>query len=182
MTIYIILGIIVLLVIYILVMYNKLVKINNIVKEAFSTMDIYLKKRWDLIPNLVEVVKEYEKHEKETFSQIANLRTNQYNSMPMNRKIKVNEQLTPEVSKIIVISERYPELKSNENFLQLSRELVQIEDEIANSRKYYNGAVRILNTKIQMFPNNIVASIFGFKQASMFEANTEEKNNIGVEL
>lgn len=182
MTIYIILGIIVLLAIYILVMYNKLVKINNIVKEAFSTMDIYLKKRWDLIPNLVEVVKEYEKHEKETFSQIANLRTNQYNSMPMNRKIKVNEQLTPEVSKIIVISERYPELKSNENFLQLSRELVQIEDEIANSRKYYNGAVRILNTKIQMFPNNIVASIFGFKQASMFEANTEEKNNIGVEL
>ena len=102
--------------------------------------------------------------------------------MPMNRKIKVNEQLTPEVSKVIVISERYPELKSNENFLQLSRELVQIEDEIANSRKYYNGAVRILNTKIQIFPNNIVASIFGFKQASMFEANTEEKNNIGVEL
>lgn len=182
MTIYIILGIILLLAIYILVMYNKLVKINNIVKEAFSTMDIYLKKRWDLIPNLVEVVKEYEKHEKETFSQIANLRTNQYNSMPMNRKIKVNEQLTPEVSKVIVISERYPELKSNENFLQLSRELVQIEDEIANSRKYYNGAVRILNTKIQIFPNNIVASIFGFKQASMFEANTEEKNNIGVEL
>ena len=182
MTIYIILGIIFLLAIYILVMYNKLVKINNIVKEAFSTMDIYLKKRWDLIPNLVEVVKEYEKHEKETFSQIANLRTNQYNSMPMNRKIKVNEQLTPEVSKVIVISERYPELKSNENFLQLSRELVQIEDEIANSRKYYNGAVRILNTKIQIFPNNIVASIFGFKQASMFEANTEEKNNIGVEL
>ena len=182
MTIYIILGIILLLAIYILVMYNKLVKINNIVKEAFSTMDIYLKKRWDLIHNLVEVVKEYEKHEKETFSQIANLRTNQYNSMPMNRKIKVNEQLTPEVSKVIVISERYPELKSNENFLQLSRELVQIEDEIANSRKYYNGAVRILNTKIQIFPNNIVASIFGFKQASMFEANTEEKNNIGVEL
>ena len=182
MTIYIILGIILLLAIYILVMYNKLVKINNIVKEAFSTMDIYLKKRWDLIPNLVEVVKEYEKHEKETFSQIANLRTNQYNSMPMNRKIKVNEQLTPEVSKVIVISERYPELKSNENFLQLSRELVQIEDEIANSRKYYNGAVRILNTKIQIFTNNIVASIFGFKQASMFEANTEEKNNIGVEL
>lgn len=182
MTIYIILGIILLLAIYILVMYNKLVKINNIVKEAFSTMDIYLKKRWDLIPNLVEVVKEYEKHEKETFSQIANLRTNQYNSMPMNRKIKVNEQLTQEVSKVIVISERYPELKSNENFLQLSRELVQIEDEIANSRKYYNGAVRILNTKIQIFPNNIVASIFGFKQASMFEANTEEKNNIGVEL
>lgn len=182
MTIYIILGIILLLAIYILVMYNKLVKINNIVKEAFSTMDIYLKKRWDLIPNLVEVVKEYEKHEKETFSQIANLRTNQYNSMPMNRKIKVNEQLTPEVSKVIVISERYPELKSNENFLQLSRELVQIEDEIANSRKYYNGAVRILNTKIQIFPNNIVASIFGFKQASIFEANTEEKNNIGVEL
>ena len=169
-------------ILYIISTRNALVVLRNKVKDQFSQIDIQLKRRFDLIPNLVEVVKEYEKHEKETFSQIANLRTNQYNSMPMNRKIKVNEQLTPEVSKVIVISERYPELKSNENFLQLSRELVQIEDEIANSRKYYNGAVRILNTKIQIFPNNIVASIFGFKQASMFEANTEEKNNIGVEL
>lgn len=182
MTLYIIIGIVVLLAIYLLVTYNSLVKTNNIVKEAFSTMDIYLKKRWDLIPNLVEVVKGYAKHEKETFNEITTLRTNSYDSMSMNKKINVNEQLTQGISKIMAISENYPELKASENFLQLSKDLTQIEDEIANSRKYYNGSVRILNTKIQMFPSNIVAGMFGFKQASMFEANAEEKNNVKVEL
>ena len=183
MILYIIIGIVLLLLaIYLLVTYNSLVKTNNIVKEAFSTMDIYLKKRWDLIPNLVEVVKGYAKHEKETFNEITTLRTNSYDSMSMNKKINVNEQLTQGISKIMAISENYPELKSSENFLQLSRDLTQIEDEIANSRKYYNGSVRILNTKIQMFPSNIVAGMFGFKQANMFEANAEEKNNVKVEL
>lgn len=182
MILYIIIGIVLLLAIYLLVTYNSLVKTNNIVKEAFSTMDIYLKKRWDLIPNLVEVVKGYAKHEKETFNEITTLRTNSYDSMSMNKKINVNEQLTQGISKIMAISENYPELKSSENFLQLSRDLTQVEDEIANSRKYYNGSVRILNTKIQMFPSNIVAGMFGFKQANMFEANAEEKNNVKVEL
>ena len=182
MALYVVIAIIAILVIYLTVQYNAFVKSNNIVKEAFSTMDIYLKKRWDLIPNLVEVVKGYEKHEKETFNEITSLRTNSYDSMSMNKKINVNEQLTQGISKIMAISENYPELKASENFLQLSKDLTQIEDEIANSRKYYNGSVRILNTKIQMFPSNIVAGMFGFKQASMFEANAEEKNNIKVEL
>ena len=174
--------ILLLLMIYLLVTYNRLVKINNMVKEAFSTMDIYLKKRWDVVPNLVEVVKGYEKHEKEVFTEIASLRANSYASMSMNNKININEKLTEEISKIMAISENYPELKASEQFLQLSRDLIQIEDEIANSRKYYNGSVRILNNKIQMFPSNIVASLFGFKQANMFEANTEEKNNVKVDL
>lgn len=182
MALYIIIGIIVLLAIYLLVTYNSLIKSNNIVKEAFSTMDIYLKKRWDLIPNLVEVVKGYAKYEKETYNEITSLRTNSYESMTMNKKINVNEQLTQGISKIMAISENYPELKASENFLQLSRDLTKIEDEIANSRKYYNGAVRIFNNKIQMFPSNIVAGMFGFKQANMFEADTEEKNNVKVEL
>ncbi len=182
MILYVVIAIIVILVIYLIVQYNAFVKANNIVKEAFSTMDIYLKKRWDLIPNLVEVVKGYAKHEKETFNEITSLRTNSYDSMSMNKKINVNEQLTQGISKIMAISENYPELKASENFLQLSKDLTQIEDEIANSRKYYNGSVRILNTKIQMFPSNIVAGMFGFKQASMFEANAEEKNNVKVEL
>lgn len=182
MALYIIIGIIVLLVIYLLVTYNSLIKSNNIVKEAFSTMDIYLKKRWDLIPNLVEVVKGYAKYEKETYNEITSLRTNSYESMTMNKKINVNEQLTQGISKIMAISENYPELKASENFLQLSRDLTKIEDEIANSRKYYNGAVRIFNNKIQMFPSNIVAGMSGFKQANMFEADTEEKNNVKVEL
>ena len=179
---YVVIVVIAVLVIYLIVQYNGFVKTNNMVKEAFSTMDVYLKKRWDLIPNLVEVVKGYAKHEKETFNEITTLRTNSYDEMSMSKKIDVNEQLTQGISKIMAISENYPELKASENFLQLSKDLTQIEDEIANSRKYYNGSVRILNTKIQMFPSNIVAGMFGFKQASMFEANAEEKNNVKVEL
>ncbi len=181
MILYIVIGIAILIVIYALIQYNSLVKTNNIVKEAFSTMDIYLKKRWDLIPNLVEVVKGYAKYEKETFTKITSLRTDSYDGMSINKKINVNEQLTQGISKIMAISENYPELKASDNFLQLSHNLTKIEDEIANSRKYYNGAVRILNTKIQMFPSNIVANLFGFKQANMFEANAEEKNNVKVE-
>lgn len=182
MILYIIIGIIVLLAIYVFTTYNSLVKTNNIVKEAFSTMDIYLKKRWDLVPNLVEVIKEYAKYEKDVFSEITLIRTNSYEKMSIDNKININEKLTDEISKIMVISENYPELKASENFLQLSKELTQIEDEIANSRKYYNGTVRILNTKIQMFPSNIVAGLFGFNQANMFEINAKEKNNIKVEL
>ena len=182
MAIYMIIGIIIIFVIYILVTYNSLIKSNNIVKETFSTMDVYLKKRWDLIPNLVEIVKEYAKYEKETLNQIASLRTNSYDNMTRDKKINVNEQLTQGISKIIAISENYPELKASQNFSELSQELTKIEDEIANSRKYYNGTVRILNNRIQMFPSNIVANIFNFKQANMFEANSEEKNNVKVDL
>ena len=182
MMFYIIIAIVLLLTVYILVTYNSLIKLNSIVKEAFSTMDIYLKKRWDLIPNLVEVVKGYAKHEKEILNQVTTLRTNNYQNMSMDKKINVNEQLTQGISKIIAISENYPDLKASQNFLELSRDLTKIEDEIANSRKYYNGSVRIFNTKIQVFPNNIVANIFGFKEANMFEANIEEKNNVKVDL
>lgn len=182
MILYVVIAIIAVLVIYLIVQYNTFVKANNIVKEAFSTMDVYLKKRWDLIPNLVEVVKGYAEHEKETFNQITSLRTNSYDSIPMDKKINVNEQLGHGITKIMAIAENYPELKANENFAKLSADLTKIEDEIANSRKYYNGAVRELNNKIQMFPGNIVAGIFGFKQANMFEANAEERNNVKVSL
>lgn len=182
MVIYLIIGIVLLLGVYILKTYNGLIRSNNIVKEAFSTMDIYLKKRWDLIPNLVEVVKGYAKHESNTFEQITSLRAKSYDNMSLHNKIEVNEQLSQGISKIMAISENYPELKANEIFIRLSSELTKIENEIANSRKYYNGTVRVLNNKVQMFPSNIVASMFGFKEASMFEASTEEKNNVKVEL
>ena len=174
--------IIALILVYIFIQYNSLVKLNNLVKEAFSTMDVYLKKRWELVPNLVDTVKGYAKYEKETFSEITKLRTNSYDTMTTNNKINMNEQLTQEISKIMAISENYPELKASDNFSQLSKNLTKIEDDIANSRKYYNGTVRILNNQIQMFPSNIVAKIFGFKQANMFEAKSEEKNNVKVEL
>ena len=170
------------LVIYIITTYNKLIKLRHIVEEAFSTMDVYLKKRWDLVPNLVEVVKGYVKHEKDILEKIVKLRVNTYQNMSTANKINVNNQLENDISKIILISEQYPELKANENFLRLIKELTQIEDDIANSRKYYNGSVRIFNTKIQVFPNNILAKIFGFKEENMFEITNEEKDNVKVEL
>ena len=182
MTLYIIIGLVVIILLYVLITYNGLVKSNNLVKEAFSTMDVYLKKRWDLIPNLVEVVKGYAKHEKETIENITSLRTNAYESMSIDKKININEQLTQGLSRIMAISENYPDLKASQNFIELSRDLTKIEDEIANSRKYYNGTVRIFNNKIQMFPSNIIANMFGFHSANMFEANADEKNNVKVDL
>lgn len=181
MTLYIMIGLII-IVLYVLVTYNGLIKSNNLVKEAFSTMDVYLKKRWDLIPNLVEVVKGYAKHEKETIEKITDLRTNTYETMSTDKKISVNEQLTQGLSRIMAISENYPDLKASQNFIELSHNLTKIEDEIANSRKYYNGTVRIFNNKIQMFPSNMIANLFGFHSANMFEVNTDEKSNVKVDL
>ncbi len=182
MTFYIIIGVIVIILLYVLITYNKLIKCKNLVKEAFSTMDVYLKKRWDLVPNLVEIVKGYASYERDTIEKVTSLRANTYDSMSTDKKININEQLTEGLAKIIAVSENYPDLKASENFLELSHNLTQIEDEIANSRKYYNGTVRIFNNKIQMFPSNIIASIFGFHSAAMFEANAEEKNNVKVNL
>ena len=180
--IYIIIGIIVILLIYILITYNSFINSRNLVKEAFSTMDIYLKKRWDIIPNLIEVVKSYSKYEKETLTKITSLRSSSYDELTMDNKININEELSKCLSNIFAVSENYPELKANELYTNLSNNLISIEDEIANSRKYYNGTVRNFNNKIQMFPNNILAKLFRFKEFKMFEANAEEKNNIGVNL
>lgn len=182
MYIYIIIGIIVILLIYILITYNSFINSRNLVKEAFSTMDIYLKKRWDLIPNLIEVVKGYSKYENETLTKITSLRSSSYDELTMDNKININEELSKCLSNIFAVSENYPELKANELYANLSNNLISIEDEIANSRKYYNGTVRNFNNKIQMFPNNILAKLFSFKEFKMFEANAEEKNNVGVNL
>lgn len=182
MAVYIGIGIAVVLLAYVFITYNGLVKSRNLVKEAFSTMDVYLKKRWDLVPNLVEVVKSYANYEENTLSKVTELRAGSYDGMSVNKKIDINEQLTKGISQIMAISENYPELKASENFLELSRNLTKIEDEIANSRKYYNGTVRIFNNKIQMFPSNIVANLFKFHIANMFEADKDERKNIKVEL
>lgn len=182
MLIYIILLIIILIIIYAFALYNKFVKLNNKVKEAFSTMDVYLKKRWDLIPNIVETVKGYAKHEKDTLEEVVELRNSTYDKMSDDEKIKTNEQLSSDISKIMVLAEAYPDLKANENFKNLSKELSKVEDDIANSRKYYNGVVRIYNNKVEMFPSNIFARLFGYKSKSMFEASASERENVKVEL
>lgn len=182
MLLYIVIAIIALIIIYVLVQYNSFVKLNNMVKEAFATMDVYLKKRWDLIPNLVEVVKGYAEHESSVIEKVVKLRNLSYDKMSVTDKIDTNQQLATGLSNIMAIAENYPNLKASQNFSDLSNQLSKIEDEIANSRKYYNAVVRNLNTKIEMFPSNIIAKIFNFKIAKMFEADTNEKDNVKVEI
>ena len=182
MWIYVVIAVIIIIVIYAIVLFNSFSSLDNKVKEAFSTMDIYLKKRWDLVPNLVEVVKSYAKHEKDTLEEITKLRGNIYDDMSNDEKIKTNLNLNRDIDKIMLLVEAYPELKASDNFKDLSDKLVKIEDDIANSRKYYNGTVRIFNNKVEMFPNNIFAKIFGYKSKPMFEAKISEKENVDVKV
>ena len=178
----IILIVIVLIVIYMFVIYNKLVSLKNLVKEAFSTMDVYLTKRWELVPNLVEIVKGYAKFEQETLEEISRIRSENYNSMSMSKKIDENMQIAKVMPSIYAIEENYPDLKANENYLDLSKKLVRLEDEIAKSRKYYNGTVKLYNNLILMFPSSLVAKMFKHNTEKMFEAKEEAKNNVKIEL
>lgn len=178
----ILISLVIICLLYFIIMYNSFAKQGVLVDEAFSTMDVFLKKRWDLIPNLVEVVKGYAKHEKDTLSEIAKLRENVYDNMSNSDKIDVNEKLTGEITKLIAIAEAYPELKANDNFLSLSGNLTKIEDEIAQSRKYYNAVVREFNIKVKTIPSCLVAKLLNIKEKKMFEAKEFEKNDVKVAL
>lgn len=182
MWLYILIGVIAVILIYFLITYNKLINLKNRVEEAFSTMDVYLKKRWDLIPNLVETVKGYAKHEKDTLNEIVSLRNKSYDNMTNNDKLATNNKVTKDISRLMLLAESYPDLKANQNFIDLSKKLTELEEDIANSRKYYNGTIRLMNNMVEMFPSNIVAKILGYKQLKMFEAKQEEKENIKVNL
>ncbi len=182
MWVYILIAIIVLIILYVLVCYNSLVKLRNKVGEAFSTMDVYLKKRWDLIPNLIETVKGYTKHESETFKEIVELRNSAYDNMSSDEKISANEKISNGINKIMALAEAYPDLKASQNFSDLTNELSKVEEDIANSRKYYNGVVRSYNNKVQVIPSNIVAKLFGFKPKAMFQAEEAERQNVKVEF
>ncbi len=179
----IIIGIIIAIVlIWLISAYNKGIILRNYVKEAFSTMDVYLKKRWDLIPNLIETVKGYAQHEKEVFNQVTELRSANYGGLNNNQKIDINQKLDIGIAKLLAVAENYPDLKANESFNNLMGELSSIENEIANSRKYYNGTVRELNTYTEVFPSNIVCGIFGIKQEKLFEINETERQNVKVQF
>ena len=182
MLIYIILGLVIIIFIFIFIVYNDLIKLNNKVKEAFSTMDVYLKKRWDLIPNIVEAVKGYAEYEKSTLENVVRLRSLIYDDMNIDDKIKVNEDLSKNINRIMALIESYPELKASDNFKDLSMKLTKVEDDIANSRKYYNGVVRIFNNKVEMFPSNLVAKLFGYKSKPMFKISADERDNVKLEL
>lgn len=179
---YIILAIVVIIAIYLVVTYNSLAKLKVRVDEGFSTMDIYLKKRWSLIPNLVETVKGYMKHEKELLTELTKLRETSYDSMNMTDKVSSNDKLSHELTKLMAVAENYPDLKASSNFIDLSNQLSKIEEDIANARKYYNGTVRNLNDKIVTFPSGMVAKMFGFKEQQMFEATAEEREDVNINI
>lgn len=184
MKIAIIIGIIVLiLVIWMISAYNGFVKSKNKIEEAFATMDVYLKKRWDLVPNLVNTVKGYAAHEKETLAKVTEMRTKSYESMTADEKVEAGMNLGSALSRLIATAEAYPDLKANENFKNLQDQLNQIENDIASSRKYYNGCVRQMNTKIESFPSNIIAGMFHFEKYKMYEVeDAGERANVKVEF
>ena len=169
----IVIVIVALIAIYVGTTYNGLVKLRNITEEAFSTMDVYLKKRWDLIPNIVESVKGYAKHEAETLQKVISARNMRYQDMSEDEKMQANAELSRGLAAINVLAEQYPDLKANENFLDLNRQLQKTEEDIANARKYYNAAVRKLNDKIEMFQSSIIAGMFNFKKREMFVVDDE---------
>ena len=181
-------GIIVIAVVVILLLacvggYNTLVKGRITVDEAFSTMDVYLKKRFDLIPNLVETVKGYAKHESSTLEAVVKMRNVNYGSMSQAEKIENGTQLSKVLPQIFALSESYPDLKANQNFMDLSHNLNETEDDIANARKYYNGAVKQYNMKVQMFPGSLIAGLFHFETKKMFEVeNAVERQNVQVKF
>ncbi|MEO1816862.1 MAG: LemA family protein [Acetobacterium sp.] len=179
----IILGLIVIIGLWLVLSRNSFVSIKNQVEEAFSTMDVYLKKRYDLIPNLVETVKGYATHESETFTKVTAARTAAMNSTSIDEKIANENALSGTLKSLFAVAEAYPQLQANTNFLDLQQQLKMLEDEIANSRKYYNAVVRTMNTKVESFPSNLVASMFGFKKQPFFEVGSaEERENVQVKF
>lgn len=161
--------------------YNKLVKSRLKVKESYSTMDVFLKKRFDLIPNIVEAVKGYVKHEDEVLTKIVELRSEIGSST--ESRVDLEKEMSSAVSRLLVVAENYPELKADGQFLNLQNQLKEIEEDIEKSRRYYNGTVKSLNTLINVIPTNIVASIFNIKEEPFFELeNKEERENIKIQF
>lgn len=177
----IVLAIVVLLVLWLVSSYNGFVRLRNKSEEAFSAMDVSLKKRYDLIPNFVETVKGYAKHEQDTLQAVINARNMAMNANSPEQKIANDNALSGTLKSLFALTESYPDLKANQNFLSLQNQLSRIEEEIAGSRRYYNGVVNKYNTKTEMFPGNILASLFGFKRKPLYEVNSEaERENVKV--
>lgn len=168
--------IVVALIVFIITTYNDLVRLRNKVKNAFAQIDTQLQRRFDLIPNLVETVKGFATHEKELLENVAASRSGYMNASSNGEKLAMNNQLTSNLRSLFAVAESYPELKANTNFLKLQDELSETEDKITYSRQFYNDAVTIYNNKIQMFPGNIVAGMFGFREEELFNTDEEAKD------
>ncbi len=180
MEIIVILFIVLVILLSVLKMYNDFIKLKNKIKQAESGIDVYLNQRFDLIPNLVECVKSYTKYETETLDKIVELRNsyNQNNGLDLEKATELNNN----INKILVVAENYPELKSSEQYLNLQKNLSKVESQLQAARRIYNNDVTNYNTKIDTVPANIIATIFGFKKADLFQIEEYKKENINIEL
>jgi LemA protein len=174
----VILGIIVILFLWAMSKYNLLVKLRNNRENAFADIDVQLKQRHDLIPQLVSTVKGYAAHEKETLEMVVNARSGAINAKSIDEKIVAENALTSALAGLKVTVEAYPDLKANTNFLQLQEEISDIENKLAAARRYFNSATKELNTAVESFPGNLIAGMFGFKKEMMFDLGDEERKNL----
>ena len=173
--VWIIVGVLAVAAIALIAMYNGLVKANTRVDEAWSDITVQLKRRYDLIPNLVNTVKGYAKHEKEVFTKVTEARTSAMNANGVAETAKAENMFQDTLKSLFAVAENYPDLKANENFKHLQEELVDTEDKIQAARRFYNGSARDLNIKVKTFPTNIFAGMFGFKAREFFEVSEEEQ-------
>jgi LemA protein len=179
-TTWILIGAAAIILLFIWSSYNALVTLKMRIKEALSGIDVQLKRRIDLIPNLVETVKGYAKHEKDIFENVSKARSALMKATSMEQKAEANNMLTDTLKSLFAVAEAYPDLKANANFADLQRQLEDTEDKIAYSRQFYNSNVLEYNTKVAMFPSNIVARAFSFSEEQFFEAQPGERENVKV--
>ena len=170
------------LILWLVAVYNGLIRLKNRVDEAWSDIDVQLKRRYDLIPNLVSTVKGYAAHEKELFEKVTAARTAAMGASTPHDKEQAENMLSGTLKSLFAVAESYPDLKANQNFLELQRELTDTEDKIQASRRFYNGNVRDFNTKIEIFPNNMIAGMLNFAKREFFEAEGGEKEPVKVEF
>ncbi|MBI3638451.1 LemA family protein [Candidatus Wolfebacteria bacterium] len=179
----IIIAVVVVVVLWLISAFNGLVRRRNRVKEAWSDIDVQLKRRYDLIPNLIETVKGYAKHESGVFEKVTEARTRAMGAQSKDEKLKSENVLSGTLKTLFAVSENYPDLKANTNFLELQRELFDTENKIQAARRFYNGNVLDLNTKIETFPTNLMAGAFGFKKEEFFGLENEaEKQPVQVKF
>lgn len=182
MGIWIILGIIVIILITIVTIYNRLIRLRNTVKSSWSDIDVQCKKRFDLIPNLVETVKGYASHEKGLFEKVTEIRTMAMRATTPGEMAKTENLFRETLKSLFAVAEAYPELKANQNFLQLQTQLQELENSIEYARRYYNAVVRDYNVMIESFPSNLIASAFNFKQAELFQLERPEEERRPVKV
>ena len=179
----IVLGLVVAVVLWAVSIYNSLVRMRNLIEEAWRQIDVELHRRYDLIPNLVETVRGYAAHESGVFEAVTRARASAAQPQPsLEARAQAENALTETIGRLFAVAEAYPELKANQNFLALQQELTNTEDRIANGRRYYNATVRDYNTKIETFPQSIIAGMFNFKRASYFEAQGASRDVVSVDF